>query len=73
MKARFRYERGMKYSLFFLYDFFASHSARLNFKRGKINKTNKECSIPRSYWKRALTGKKLTNMGIKPLGKTCET
>ena len=39
----------------FFYLFFVWHSARLDFKRGKINKRKKECSISRSLWKRELT------------------
>ena len=46
-RARFHYERGMEYSLFVLL-IFALLSARLDFRCGKIKKSNKECSIPRS-------------------------
>ena len=47
-KARFHYVRGKEYFLFVSLIFFALLSARFNFKRGKINKRNKECSILRS-------------------------
>ena len=47
-KARFYYERGKDYSLFVLLILFALLSACFNFKRGKINKRNKESSFPRS-------------------------
>ena len=36
-------------------DFLASLSASLDLTRGKIKKRNRECSIPRSLWKRILT------------------
>ena len=46
----------VEWSIFVCFiDFFASLSARLDFQCGKISKTNKECSIPRSQWKQALT------------------
>ena len=35
--AHFHYKRGMEYSLFVLFIFFASPSARLDFKRGKTS------------------------------------
>ena len=55
IRVRFHYKRGMEYSLSVLLIVFAFLSARLDFKRRKINKRNKECSIARSLWKRALT------------------
>ena len=48
LRARVYWERRMEYSLFVLLIFFVLLTARLYFKRGKINKRNKECSIPRS-------------------------
>ena len=61
IKARFHYERGKDYSLFVLLNFFALLSAHFNFKRGKINKRNKECSFPRLQWKWAF---KLINIRL---------
>ena len=49
LKDSFHYDRVMEYFLFVLLIFFASLSARLDFKRRKIIKRNKESSIhPRS-------------------------
>ena len=53
-KGRFHYEREKEHSLFVLSIFSCT---RFNFNRSlqsKINKRNKECSFPRSQWKRAL-------------------
>ena len=41
LKARFYYERGIKDFLFLLLTFFASLSARLDFKRYKTSRTNR--------------------------------
>ena len=49
---------GKRSILCLFYRFFASLNPRLGFKRGNINKRNKEWSILRSLWKRAFKRQK---------------
>ena len=48
IKARFQYERGMEYSWFLLLIFLLSFALKRKKGINKINKINKECSIPGS-------------------------
>ena len=69
IKACFYYKRAMEYSLFLLFIFLL----RLDFERGKINKTKKECSIPRLVWKQALKPFLTLKKTIYVHAHTCET